>query len=253
MGSEREEGYQSSRDDGVEPDAVGGQSDAVGIEPLRLEDATPTTVASRIGHALERDRRVLFVVGDGDAESAVRDLLAEPPLVVADDGGRRTFHSGPDRITVQVGGYACVHRPNLPEPEFVWRETDTPVGPVPSVAGVDPEATGADGRPAVPRLVCEVGGRPVVVLAGVESLATPPAAAVPFRYHRDPTDKQFRVVRGDDGSVVETCGGFSAFRRAGYHPVPMPLVPEHVFGADVDVASRCALLRVDGEPRFVAL
>lgn len=96
---------------------------------------------------------------------------------------------------------------------------------------VDAAAVDDEGRPVVPRLVCEVDGAPVAVLAGVESLQTPPDAAFPFAYRRDPTDKRFRIRRGDDGTVVETVGGFAALREAGDVPVPMPLVPEHGLGS----------------------
>ncbi|OYR56427.1 hypothetical protein DJ70_09145, partial [Halorubrum halodurans] len=112
--------------------------------------------------------------------------------------------------------------------------------------GVDAAAAGPDGRPSVPRLVCEVDGRVAAVLGGVESLRTPPAAAFPYVYRRDPADKRFRVRRSDDGTVVETASGFAAMRAAGFVPVPMPLVPEHVLGPSVDVDGAWDLVVGDG-------
>jgi len=238
----------------AEPPAVARrEGHAFGVEPLTLEEATPTTVASRIGHAIERDRRVLFVVGDDLVADELRDLLAPPRLLRGTDGGMREFHAGPDRIPLREGGYACVEYDGLKAPEFRWRESATPVGPVPATEGVDAGATAVEddvAEPVVPRLVCDVSGRPAVVLGGTASLQTPPAAAVPYRYSRDADDKQFRVVRTDDGAVVERFGGFAGLKHAGYHPVPMPLVPEHVFGPDVDVGEAWVLLQLSGEPRL---
>jgi hypothetical protein len=237
----------------AEPPAIAvGEEGPVGIEPLTAADATPTTLVSRLAHARERDRRVLFVVDDEAVASRVVSVLSEPPLVAAETDGRRAFYTGPDRIPVDTsefaddtGGYACVRVDGPdPDPTFRWRETDTPAGPVPSVDGVDAAATGPDGRPSVPRLVCEVDGRVVAVLAGVDGLRTPPAEAFPYVYRRDPTDKRFRVRRGDDGSIVETASGFAAMRAAGFVPVPMPLVPEHVLGPAVDVADAWDLVVV---------
>jgi hypothetical protein len=236
------EGFEVARpESAAEPPAVATRGDdRVAVEPLAADDATPTVIVSRLGHALDRDRRALFVARDADTAAAVRDLLADPPLLAARTDDRRTFHVGPDRIPVSGGGYACVRYEGLGDPTFSWRETDTPAGPVAAHADVDATATGDDGRPAVPRLVCEVDGDPVAVLGGVASLRTPPDEAFPFAYRRDPDDKQFRVRRGDDGTVVETVGGFGAMREAGYVPVPMPLVPEHALGRALDADALAA-------------
>lgn len=217
----------------AEPPAVATPRDGgttLAVEPLTPDDATATVIASRLAHALDRDRRACFVVEDDDAVEAVRSLLADPPLLVAERDGRRTFHAGPDRIPVAGGGYACVRFEGLGEPTFAWRETDTPAGPVPAGPGVDAAATDEVGRPIVPRLVCEVDGRVVAVLGGVESLREPPAEAFPYAYSRHPDDKRFRVRRGADGAVVESASGFAPMRSAGYVPIPMPIVPEHVLG-----------------------
>ena len=234
-------GYDVSRPETrAEPPAIAvGGGEPVGIEPLTAADATPTTLVSRLAHARERDRRVLFVVDDEAVASRVVSVLSEPPLVAAETDGRRAFYTGPDRIPVDTsefaddtGGYACVRADGPdPDPTFRWRETGTPVGRVPSVDGVNAGATDADGRPIVPRLVCAMNGRVVAAIGGVESLRTPPADAFPHFYRRDPTDKRFRVRRGDDGTVVESVDGFASMRAAGYVPVPMPLVPEHVLGS----------------------
>ena len=291
----------------AEPPALAERADVtIGVEPLTAADATPTTIVSRLGHAIDRDRRALFVVADDTVAALVRDVLTDPPLLVAAEDGRRTFHAGPDRIPVDTsdlsnaaGGYACFRVDDLPgvdtgtvqtrttgvesgggtgerqgstpalppapstadgrsptapgvshattDPSVHWRETDTPIGPVPAVSGVDAAAVGADGRPDVPRLVCEIRGQVVAVLAGVESLRTPPAGAFPHFYRRDPTDKRFRVRRGTDGRVVESVSGFGPMREAGFVPIPMPLVPEHVLDVRVDLGSAWDLLVVDEE------
>jgi len=217
----------------AEPPAVatGPGGDApLAVEPLTPDDATATVIASRLAHALDRARRVCFVVDDPEVAEAVRSLLSDPPLLVDERDGRRTFHVGPDRIPVAGGGYACVRYEGLGEPSFAWRETDTPVGAVPAGPGIDAAAVDEAGRPVVPRLVCEVDGRVVAVLAGVESLREPPAEAFPYAYSRHPNDKRFRVRRGADGAVVESASGFAPMRAAGYVPIPMPIVPEHVLG-----------------------
>ena len=230
------EGFEVVRPEtGTEPPAVATRGDdRVAVEPLAADDATPVVIVSRLGHALDRGRRALFVARDADTAAAVRDLLADPPLLAARSDGRRTFHLGPDRIPVSGGGYACVRSDGLGDPTFSWRETDTPAGPVPAHPDVDAAAVDDGGRPVVPRLVCEADGDPVTVLGGVDSLRTPSAEAFPFAYRRDPDDKRFRVRRGDDGAVVETVGGFAALRDAGYVPIPMPLVPEHALGREMD-------------------
>ena len=232
-----ESGDATSLDRG--PAGNGAGDEPFGVEPLTVDDITPTTVVSRLGHAIERDRRALFVVASDEIAESVRSVLEDPPLILDERDGRRTFYAGPDRIPVDTtalrvdtGGYACVRVDDVDgissDPTFRWRETDTPVGPVSAVSGVDAAAVDADGAPAVPRLVCEAGERVIAVLAGVESLRTPPAAAFPYFYRRDPSDKRFRVRRGDDGTVVESVGGFAAMHAAGFVPIPMPLVPEHV-------------------------
>lgn len=253
-----DEGYAVSRPETrAEPPALATRgAETVAVEPLAPDDATPTVIASRLAHALDRGRRAAFVVGDPETAAAVSALLDDPPLLDGDrPTGLRTFHAGPDRIPVAGGGYACVRFDGLGEPAFTWRETDTPVGPVPAGPDVDAAAVDESGSPVVPRLVCEVEGRPVAVLAGVESLRKPPDAAFPYAYRRDPEDKRFRVRRGDDGEVVETVSGFAAMREAGYVPVPMPLVPEHVLGRafapegdrSEDIDDAWELLRADDD------
>lgn len=244
-------GFDVSRPDtGTEPPAVAVRGDdRVAVEPLAAGDVTPTVVVSRIGHALDRDRRVLFAVRDDAAATAVRELLADPPLLADRRGGHRTFHLGPDRIPVDGGGYACVRADGPGDPSFRWRETDTPVGPVAGPPDVDAAAVDEAGRPVVPRLVCEVDDRVVAVLAGVDGLRTPDDEAFPFVYQRSPTDKRFRVRRGGDGTVVGSFSGFAAMREAGYAPVPMPLVPEHALGRALDgeaIADAWELIVVDG-------
>lgn len=254
----RSDGYDVVRpDSSAEPPAVATRNgETVSIEPLAPDDVTPTTLASRLGHAIERGRRALFVVDDADAERRVRSVLEEPALVVTEHDGNRTFHAGPDRIPVEGGGYACVRSSGVGDPAIRWRETDTPIGPVAAAPDVDAAATEDAGRPVVPRLVCETDGEVLAVLAGVESLRVPPAAAFPYAYARNAGDKRFRVRRGSDGVVVDDFPGFAAMREAGYVPIPMPLVPEHLLGggeSDVgstvtasDIADRWRISRTDG-------
>ncbi len=230
----------------AEPPAIarrGGEH--VSVEPLAADDVDPTTVASRLGHAIERERRALFVVETAAVERGLRDVLADPTLLEAERDGRRTFHSGPDRIPIDRGGYACVRVDGPTDPRIRWRETDTPIGPVAAVSDVDPTETDGSGRPTVPRLVCEVDGEVVSVLAGVESLRVPPASAFPYGYARNATDKRFRVRRGTDGTVVDDFPGFTAMREADYVPIPMPLVPEHVLDETADVERRWTITRPD--------
>lgn len=218
----------------AEPPALATRgTETLAVEPLAPDDATPTMIVSRLGHARDRNRRTLFVVGDTATAAAIRELLGDPPLLAGERAsGLRTFHAGPDRIPVAGGGYACVRFEGLGEPTFAWRETDTPVGPVPTGPGVDAAPVDESGTPVVRRLVCEVDGRVVAVLGGVESLREPPDEAFPYAYRRDSGDKRFRVRRGSDGEVVESVSGFAAMRDAGYVPIPMPLVPEHVLGGE---------------------
>ena len=234
----------------AEPPALATRGDETfAVEPLAPDDATPTVIVSRLGHALDRGRRVLFVAGDSETASTALEFLGDPTLLVAERAnGRRTFHAGPDRIPVTGGGYACVRFDGLGEPAFTWREADTPIGPVPAGRDIDTAAVDETGTPVVPRLVCEVGDRVVAVLGGVASLREPPDEAFPFVYRRDAGDKRFRIRRGADGAVVETVSGFAAMRDAGYVPIPMPLVPEHVLGpveAASDIDDAWELIRVD--------
>lgn len=246
-----EDGYEVTRpESSVEPPAVAtdpaGET-TLAVEPLTADDATATVIVSRLAHALDRDRGVCFAVDDDATAETVRSLLADPSLLVAEQDGRRTFHAGPDRIPVAGGGYACVRFDEIGEPTFVWRETDTPVGPVPSEPGVDAASVDEAGQPTVPRLVCEADGRVVAVLGGVKSLRNPPAEAFPYVYSRHADDKRFRVRRGTDGEIVESASGFAPMRAAGYVPVPMPIVPEHVLGVSF------APDRLDGVDAGVAL
>lgn len=234
----RTDGYHVVRpDSSAESPAVATRDgESISIEPLATGDIEPTTIVSRLAHAVERGRAAWFVVDDPNAERRVRDILTDPALLPAVSNGRRTFYTGPDRITVEGGGYACFKWTGSGDPTIRWRETDTPVGPVPAPPDVDASATDETGRPAVPRLVCEVDGSVRAVLAGVESLRVPPASVFPFAYARNGSDKRFRVRRGEDGTVIDDFPGFAAMREAGYVPIPMPLVPEHLLaGGPVDV------------------
>jgi len=94
------------------------------------------------------------------------------------------------------------------------------------------------------RLVCYDGGQVVARLDGVESLRSPPADAFPFSYRRA-ADKRLHVTDAT-GQLLGVYASYRAMRRAGFDPVPAPLVPEHVLG-DLDVTDAWAIAVDDGD------
>jgi hypothetical protein len=212
------------------PDAT---TSRVAIEPLDSREITPTTLVSRLRNNRGNDRFSLFVVADESAAHDVREVLCDPPLVAAEDArGRRTFYIGPDRVPLAGGGFAAVRTDSTSE-ELVWRETgdgdDRPLLLVDRGARAD--ATDGD-------RACD--GSVLAHLAGVDDLACPDAAAFPYSYARDPEDKRFRVRRDD--RTVGVYDGPAAMRANAYVPVPMPLVPEHVFAGVPSVRDEWAVL-----------
>lgn len=203
-----------------ESDIGGGlpRSKPIAIEPLSPAEATPTTIVSRLVHAERMERNVLFVAADAEATSSLTETLETPTLLSERRDGLRTFYDGPDRIPVAAGGYALTRTPAL---VAQWRETNTPSGPLRTDEAGD----------RAPRLVLEIDGRVVAVAPDVDGLQVPPASTFPFRYFRDPQTKRFYVCRTRDGpdGPIEDFGGVTELRDAGYRPVPMPLVPEHLF------------------------
>ncbi|MFB6305340.1 MAG: hypothetical protein ABEH47_09245 [Haloferacaceae archaeon] len=235
-------GYRVTRpESGREPDALAEPGPeatalvpagvaAVAVEPLRAGEATPTTLVSRLWDAVDRGRGVLFVVPDAAVGTAL-DVLRDPPFVAAADGDGRRFYNGPDRVALAGGGYALAR----PAAEYRWRE-----------ARAEEARPGRDVEGS--RLVLRAENGPIATLDGVAALDSPPADVFPFSYRRGP-EKRTRV-RGSDGREVGAFAGVRALRDAGFEPVPMPLVPEHVFG-DAEPATAWTVLDGDGELRTV--
>lgn len=201
----------------------------VAIEPLDDDEVTPTTLLSRLRNNSGHDRFSLFVVASESAARIAHEILYDPPLVASEDAhGGRVFYNGPDRIPLAEGGYAAVRTDSAAE-DLVWRESGE-----------------ADDRDL---LLVDDGdvlddGNVLAVLDGVDDLACPAAETFPYSYRRDTDDKRFRVRTGD-GRTVGVYDGVAAMRSNAYRPVPMPLVPEHVFRGVSSVRDEWALLVVD--------
>jgi hypothetical protein len=215
-------------------------TEQVAVEPLVADELTPTLLLSRLRNNQRNDRFSLFVVDDGAAEAA-HTVLARPPLVADEDElGRRTFYNGPDRIRLAGGGYAAVRTDSDPE-RLVWREVGD--GDEQSLLLLDGAATDATDDASALRPTDD----PVLAwLDGVDDLSCPAASAFPYSYRRDAADKRFRL-RDRSGDVVGVYDGVSDFRANAYLPVPMPLVPEHVFAGVASVRDEWAILAVDDD------
>lgn len=197
-------------------------SDRVAVEPLDAAACTPTLLLSRLRNNRGHDRFSLFVVDSSELAASVAEVLSRPPLVAAeDDYGRRRFYTGPDRIPLSGGGYAAVRTDSSPD-DFEWRED-------------------GDGDHPALVLVDTTTGETLARLDSVGALACPDRTAFPYSYSRDPDDKRFRL-RTRDGDTVGIYDGVTAMRRNVYHPVPMPLVPEHVFAGISSVRDEWAVL-----------
>ncbi|SDQ35949.1 hypothetical protein [Halopelagius longus] len=232
-------GYRVERPtSGALPDAVGvrdgdgegGTDSHVGVEPLPTADADPTFILSRLSNDASNGRVTLFVVEDDAGARACADVLESPPLVRdEDEWGRRTFYDGPGRVALDGGRFA-LHRSD--DPNLRWTEE-----------GTDDEK----------RLVLRDGSRDgrsdgddevVAVLPNVDALRAPDARTFRYSYARE-ADKRLRV-RTADGREAGAYSGFAAMRRDAYVPVPMPLVPEHVFEGAESARREWAIL-VAGE------
>ncbi len=213
----------------------------VAIEPLAGDEATPTTLLSRLRNNAGNDRFSLFVVESETDAHEVHEVLRRPPLVAAEDGhGRRTFYNGPDRVPLAEGGYAAIRTDTAPD-DLVWRESG--VGDERSLILVDPGTTARrEGR--VGNGVDDPTGTVVACFDGVGDLACPVAESFPYSYQRDPTDKRFRIRTRDD-RIVGIYDGVADMRANAYVPLPMPLVPEHVFDGVPSVRDEWAVLVVD--------
>jgi hypothetical protein len=197
------------------PDAVGlvDEPRQIAVEPLTEADIGPAGIVPRFAAALCEDRDCLFVVPaqDGGGTTLARlvaAILSEPSCLAEAGPTGRHFYKGPDRVLLSDGTRACARAPRA---ELQWREI----------------AVGADR----PRLELAVGTELIAVFEHVDALADAGRHAFQHAYRRS-EDGQFEVTA--NGEVVERFSGPTAMRRAGYTPVPMPLVPEHLFpeGAD---------------------
>ncbi|MFC6974227.1 hypothetical protein ACFQL1_05380 [Halomicroarcula sp. GCM10025709] len=209
-------------------DAVGlvdaGTPRPVAIEPLTEADVGPAGLVPRFAGALREGRDCLFVVPSTESTGTtltqvVATVLGEPACVA--DGGPdgRHFYKGPDRVPLSDGSYACARATTA---ELQWREV--PVG---------------EDRP---RLELGVGTEVVAVFENVDALAAAERHAFQYAYRRA-DDGRFEVTAQDE--VVERFPGPTVMRRDGYAPVPMPLVPEHLFPEDADLG-RWAVCQPDG-------
>jgi hypothetical protein len=200
----------------------------VAVEPLGEDTVGPEAVLPRLASALDADRDCLFVVpapGGGDALARlVASVLQTPTGLAADEPEGRRFYSGPDRVPLSDGSYACVRAP--PE-RLQWREVD---------AGA-----------ARPRLELSVAEEVAAVLEHVDALATPDRASFRYAYSRNAAGR-FEVTERDE--VVDAFGGVTALRRAGYTPVAMPLVPEHLFPGGSEPGRSWAVCAVGDDTVF---
>ncbi len=210
------------------PDAVGlvGDPRAIAIEPLTEATVGPEAVVPRLAGALDDDRDCLFVVPAPDGSDAVAQvvvsMLAAPTALAADEPEGRRFYSGPDRVPLSDGSYACAR---APRDRLQWREM----------------AVGADR----PRLELSVGDEVLAVLEHVDALATPDRASFRHAYARN-DDGRFEVT--ERGEVIDTFGGVSKMRAGGYTPVAMPLIPEHLFPAGSDPGRSWGVAAVGDDP-----
>lgn len=212
----REHGYDVSRpEDRGAPDALATHGAGAGrfggrVAVERLADADPTTVVERVAGARRAGRHCLFAAGSRVAAGAWT-VLADPPLVrrVTADGSRE-FYLGFDRVRLAGSGFAACRRA---APDFRWEEV--PVS--------DDES----------RLALYDGAAVLATLDSVAALACPASRQFPYSYRRA-SDKRLHVTDAAD-DLVATFTSFRAMRRAGFQPVPAPLVPEHVLGDDVSV------------------
>jgi hypothetical protein len=215
---------------GVAPDAF---ADApLGVEQLGA--ASPLTVVARLADNARAGRSTLFVA-DPDTAASARELLADPFLCRAEQDGCRSFYSIPDRIRLTDDTYACART----DDDLTWREEPAD-SPVPF--GDDGAATDAS---APPRLLLEAGDE---ILAALESVAAlecpgPDPDAFPYRYSRG-DDKRFHVF--DREREVGQYSGTAAMKANAYHPVPLPLVPEHHLQENKHLAEAWGVAVVDG-------
>lgn len=182
--------------------------------------ADPTTVLERVAGAARQGRRCLFVATPTVAEAAY-DVLTDPPFVRRATDGHREFYRSHDRVHLDTGALAAWRSYR---PDYRWEEVPVGRGNV--------------------RLVCYDGRTVVARLDSVETLRAPPADAFPYSYRRA-ADKRLHVS-SVAGQLLGVYPSYRAMRRAGFDPVPAPLVPEHVVG-DAEVRDAWAIAVDDGE------
>jgi len=238
-------GYETTRLDGAAtPPAVAAGGDppnAVTDRPLSVEplaEAPPLSVVAALADAAREQRGTLFVAGPDTAERVV-DILSDPFLLVDDceagdtggsgredgdsDAGGRSFYAIPDRIHCTDGTLAATAAADP-----TWREDDETGG-----------VTG-DERP----LLLESDGEVLAALESVDALTCPDPdpEAFPFRYARG-DDKRFHVYGRD--REVGTFTSLRAMEGRGFHPVDLPLVPEHHLRENAHLARRWTVAIVD--------
>ncbi|WP_267642419.1 hypothetical protein [Haloarchaeobius amylolyticus] len=182
------------------------------VEALAPENVDAKTLVPQFANALAGEQNVLFVVPDESKLGVALGILDRPYCVAAETDTRcRTFYNGPDRVPLANGRYALAQAD-----EYVWRE-------------LDPDESELDGRTGSDRkeVVLTGDGETVALFTDVDGLSCPTPDAFPFSYGRG-HDKQFHV-HDRDGREVGRFTSIQAMRKHGYEPVPMPLVPEHLF------------------------
>jgi len=225
-------GFETTRLDGRgTPAAVargGSAPAAVTDRPLSVEPlgtATPLALVARLADAARNRRGTLFVAAP-DTAAAARDVLEAPLLRPATDDAARGFYAIPDRIRLSDGTLAAIDATS----DQHWHE-DPP-------GGVSGESRS---------LVLSVGGDAVAALPSVDALTCPgpDPSAFPYRYVRE-DDRRIHCYGRDREIGVFT--GLTAMKDAGFHPVDLPLVPEHHLRENAHLARRWSLAVVaDGD------
>lgn len=220
-------GYRIERPaSGALPDAVGVRAaertdGRVAVEPLPADEVDPTIVLSRLSNGASNGRLTLFVVEDEESADACTRILRSPPFVRDEDEfGRRAFYDGPGRVELDDGRYAAYRGD---DPNLRWREEG--IGDEKRLVLRDESRGGGEGDGNGGSSTG--GGDVIAVLPSVDALCRADAGAFRYSYARE-EDKRIRV-RARGGREVGAYSGFAAMRHDAYVPVPMPLVPEHVF------------------------
>ncbi|WP_224449607.1 hypothetical protein [Haloprofundus salilacus] len=268
-------GYAVQRpESGREPDAVAEPVESVStgdaafvadapvaIEPLEVDEVTPTTVLSKHADNRDRGRKTLFVVPPADRSRLARETraplpdLPSPDLPLVDetlaatvvellsdpagvrtDGGEREFHNGPDRIALASDTDADneLSRRGESGPELSGGGYA-----LCAVARPDTQLTwreelggGPSRDESETRVVLRADGEVVTAVDDCDELRCPLPTVFPYSYRRG-SDKRMHV-RDPEGVVVGSFDGVRDMREAGFEPIPMPLVPEQLFEGSVD-------------------